>query len=237
MSESCPKILKLMDLFHVLNRGVEKRTIFLDDRDRFRFIHNLFEFNDQNRVEARNIFNKSAKTNFSDIGCQKVRRPRKLLVDIHAFCLMPSHYHLLLSERVEHGIPLFMKKINMGYAKYFNERNQRTGALFQGRYRSVAVKREAHFIYLPYYIHLNPLDMEAPTWREGKINNPEKTIKFLENYRWSSYLDYVGKKNFPSVTNRSFLSKVLSGADNYKKETMDWVRKMDYSIFQEVALE
>ena len=74
-------------------------------------------------------------------------------------------------------------------------------------------------------------------WKDLITEGVNKILEYLKNYRWSSYLDYVGKKNFPSLTNRSFLSKVLGGAGNYKKETMDWVRKMDYSIFQEVALE
>ena len=111
----------MMELFHVLNRGVDKRKIFLDNQDHFRFIHNLYEFNDEDRVEASSYyFNQSF-----DIGCRKIeRRQRKLLVEVHAFCLMPNHYHLLLSSRVDSGIPKFMKKINMGYSKYFNLKNK-----------------------------------------------------------------------------------------------------------------
>lgn len=226
-----------MELFHTLNRGVDKRTIFLDDSDRFRFVHNLFEFNDQNRVEARNIFNKSAKSEFSDIACQKDYRPRKLLVDVHAFCLMSNHYHLLLSAKVENGVSRFMKKLNMGFSKYFNQKYKRTGTLFEGRYRSVAVVKEAHLIHLPYYIHLNPLDLVTPTWRERRLDNPDKAIEFLENYRWSSYLDYIGKKNFPSVTNRNFLLNFLGNPVNYKKETIRWIKEMDYSGISKLTLE
>ncbi|MEK7077754.1 MAG: transposase, partial [Patescibacteria group bacterium] len=105
-----------MELVHVLNRGVDKRTIFLDDEDRFRFIHDLFEFNDQGRVNnVFYLFNK-----YNDIASHYIERKRKLLVDIHAFCLMPNHYHLLLSPRVDDGIVKFMKKLGIGYAKYFN---------------------------------------------------------------------------------------------------------------------
>ncbi|MBI2677130.1 MAG: transposase [Candidatus Yanofskybacteria bacterium] len=228
-----------MEVFHVLNRGVDKRNIFLDDSDRFRFVHNLFEFNDQNRVEARNIFNKSAKTGFSDTGCQKDHRSksRELLVNIHCFCLMPNHYHLLLSSRVPNGVSLFMHKLNMGFSKYFNLKYERTGTLFEGRYKSVAVTSDTHFLYLPYYIHLNPLDLVAPTWRERKINDSRKAIEFLENYRWSSFLDYIGEKNFPSVTTRSFILKFLDNPGKYKKETIRWLKEMDYSNIGELTLE
>ena len=222
-----------MELFHVLNRGVDKRKIYLDDKDYFRFIHDLFEFNDKNSANSTWWhFHQS-----HDVGRREIKKKRELLVDIHAFCLMPNHYHLLLSPKIENGIPLFMKKINGGFAKYFNLKNERTGTLFEGRYKSVAVVNDAHLTRLPYYIHLNPLDLHSPEWREGKIANPDKAINFLENYRWSSYLDYIGKKNFPSVINKSFLSGVIGNVDNYKKETLEWVNKMDYPETNSVLLE
>lgn len=223
-----------MELVHTLNRGVDKRVIFLDDRDRFRFIHDLYEFNDQDRTNTNfYYFQKS-----HDIACREInRKPRKLLVDIHAFCLMPNHYHLLLSPRIQNGISLFMKKLNMGFAKYFNQKYERTGTLFEGRFHSAAVTNESHLIHLPYYIHLNPLDLVTPTWRQRKIDNPDRAIAFLENYRWSSYLDYIGKKNFPSVTNRNFLLEILGDVDNYKRETIEWIQKMDYDAIKELLLE
>ena len=213
----------MLEIFHVLNRGVDKRNIFLDDQDRFRFIHDLFEFNDQNSTCTNSYhFYKSL-----DIECRKiVRKPRQLLVEILVFCLMGNHYHLLLSPLVKEGIPRFMKKLNMGYAKYFNEKYKRKGTLFEGRYKSVSVIKEKHFSYLPYYIHFNPLDFVFPDWRNGKVGNSKKATSFLLKYRWSSHLDYLGIKNFPSVTNRSFLLEILGGADEYKNSIRDWLKEM-----------
>jgi len=224
----------MMELFHVLNRGVDKRKIFLDNQDHFRFIHNLYEFNDEDRVEASSYyFNQSF-----DIGCRKIeRRQRKLLVEVHAFCLMPNHYHLLLSSRVDSGIPKFMKKINMGYSKYFNLKNNRSGTLFEGKYKSIFIKEEAQFIHIPYYIHLNPLDLCLPEWRERKMTASTKAFNFLENYRWSSYLDYIGQKNFPSVTSREFLSNFCGGPKKYKLETFNWLKEMEFTEIKAFALE
>ena len=223
-------------LFHTLNRGVDKRQIFLDDQDRFRFIHDLYEFNDQDWVNTTfHIFKK-----YNDIGYRNIEgKKRKLLVDIHAFCLMPNHYHLLLSPKIKDGIPQFMKKLNMGYAKYFNRKYQRSGALFQGKYKSVLVKDESHFIHLPYYIHLNPLDIMAPEWRMGGVNNANKANNFLEKYRWSSFLDYTGVKNFPSVTNRLFLLDFFGGTRQYKNNVMQWLYDPVHMVEQvvEVVLE
>ncbi|MEK7114968.1 MAG: transposase [Patescibacteria group bacterium] len=149
------------------------------------------------------------------------------MVNIHAFCLMPNHYHLLLSENIENGIPRFMKKLNMGYALYFNEKYEREGALFQGRYKSAPIVNEAHFIHIPYYIHLNPLDLKFPSWRAREINNWRNVINYLNTYRWSSYLDYIGIKNFPSVTQRDFLNEYFESPKNYISSVANWLKNMD----------
>lgn len=222
-----------MDLVHTLNRGVDKRKIFMDDQDYFRFVHDLYEFND--RAPANNLWWNFQRS--SDIVSHYDKPKRKLLVDIHIFCLMPNHYHLLLSSKVENGISLFMRKLNVGYAKYFNQKYKRTGALFEGRYKAVPIIEEAHFIHIPYYIHLNPLDLCAPEWRERKMNDSARAIKFLESYHWSSYQDYIGKENFPSVTNRSFLTKFFQGKGNYHKETLSWIKEMDHSGLKKLTLE
>jgi len=225
-----------MGIFHVLNRGVDKRKIFLDKQDYFRFIHDLFEFNDQDRINTTFY----AFKKFNDIASRKIKKERKLrkiLVDIYAFCLMPNHYHLLLKPRVEKGISKFIKKLDMGYAKYFNQKYHRTGALFEGRYKAVLVEGDSHFIHLPYYIHLNPLDLKFPEWRNKEIKNYKEAMKFLENYRWSSFSDYIDKKNFPSVTSRQFLLEFFGGPEQYKKDTLKWFKEIDLKEIKDLILE
>ncbi|MDP2939711.1 MAG: transposase [Candidatus Omnitrophota bacterium] len=217
---------------------MDKRKIFLDKHDYFRFIHNLFVLNEQ-RVVHTTRYNPQnfEKTQNEKVGDQTgdraspqfkgKREPRKLLVDIHAFSLMSNHYHLLLSPKIENAIPKFMNKLNMAYAKYFNIKYKRMGTLFESRYKSIPVEKEHHFYHLPYYIHLNPLDIEFPEWREGRLKSYTKAMEFLENYRWSSHPDYTGKKNFPSVTNRNFLLDVFSGEEKYKQSIEQWLKDMD----------
>lgn len=222
-------------LWHVVNRGVDKREIFLDDKDHLRFIHDLFEFNDTAPVNnITYFFDKNPKV-FARPYIE--RRPRELLIEILAFSLMPNHYHLFLRPRFDDGVTRFMKKLNMGYARYFNEKYQRTGALFQGRYKSIAVTNEPHFIYLPYYVHLNPLDLVTPEWRERTLRNPEKALKFLDSYRWSSHLDYAGKKNFPSVTHREFLTECFGGPEQYKQNLKQWLQNLNLESIRHLTLE
>ena len=195
-----------MEILHVCNRGVDKRTVFLDDSDKLRFIHDMFAFNDSDPT-----------ANYAQPGRHN-EHSRDCLVSIHAYCLMPNHYHLLLSALVDDGVSLFMKKLNGGYSKYFNERYARTGALWQGRYRRTYVERDAHMLYIPYYIHLNPLDLTHPEWRTGSVRKADQALAALKAYRWSSHLDYSGIKNFPSLLDRSFLAHELGTPLRYERE-------------------
>jgi len=212
-------------IYHIYNRGVEKRDIFMDDHDRFQFIHDLFEFNDENAAVGLQKYNKK----FAEVEPAEVQPPqiqikrrqrkdeRKLLVEILAFVLMPNHFHLLLRQKIDNGVSRFMQKIGTGYTMSFNKKYERVGSLFQGRYRAVLVEKDAHLRYLPFYIHLNPTKLTCGGSTSTGWN-------FLENYRWSSLPDYIGKKNFPSVIQREFLSIILGSNEEHKKEIKNWLR-------------
>ena len=194
-----------MEFWHLIGRGVEKRDIVLDDSDRTRFMHDLYVFNDAKPTPNFVVLDRHDNT-----------RKRERLVDIHAFCLMKNHYHMLVSERIEGGISLFMQKLNMGYTKYFNDKYERSGALWQGKYRKVLIERDAHFLYIPFYVHLNPLDYVAPEWRSGKVKKAQKALESLLEYRWSSHLDYLGMHNFPSLIRMDVLRPILGARKSYE---------------------
>ena len=143
-----------------------------------------------------------------------MKRERERIVDIHGWVLMNNHYHLLLSERAEGGITSFLRKLNVGYAKYFNEKLKRSGALFQGRTKKILIERDAHFLYILHYIHLNPLDylQGSENWRvrnEMRVSNMAEALTHLESYRWGSYLDYAGRHNFPSILTKTLFQEAL----------------------------
>jgi len=196
-----------MELYHVMNKGVDGRAIFLDDQDRVRFVHDLYEFNDTAPAAEFLI------PSLPEMSGRGTSRHRNRLVDIHGWELMKDHYHLLLSERVEGGRTLFLRKLS-GYARYFNERHKRRGNLFQGNTKKVLIARQEHFLYILHYLHLNSLDYlpGAKKWRErdkGTISDIPKALEYLKNYRWSSYPDYCGILNFPSILTKSFFNDAL----------------------------
>lgn len=96
----------------------------------------------------------------------------------HGYCLMENHYHLLL-ETPRENLSQIMHHINGAYTTYYNVKTSRSGHLFQGRYRSILVEKDAYCLELSRYIHLNPV-------RAGMVKN-------VEDYPWSSYLSYIGK--------------------------------------------
>jgi putative transposase len=220
------------EIYHIYNRGVERRNIVQNDKDRFRFIHDLFEFND--KAPTLNVgYHHTAKTT--------PRRTRKLLVEILCFCIMPNHYHFLIKQLVDNGITLFMRKLGTGYTNYFNTKYQRVGPLFQGKFKAVLVKQEPHLLYLPHYIHLNPLDLIIPKWRVQQIQNIQKALTFLESYRWSSYLDYINIRNFPALTNRDSLLEFYDfktkSVDNYKNELKEWLHNISLTPIDDILIE
>jgi len=216
------------EIYHIYNRGVDKRDIFMEDEDRFRFVHDLFEFNDKNPTINLALYLKSKNNKLKEVGLPNIKRqPRKKLVEILAYCLINNHFHLLVRQKTENGITEFMRKIGTGYTNYFNNKYERTGSLFQGKFKSVNVKKDSHLMYLPIYIHLNPLDYKFKEWREGKIGDPEKAISFLNNYRWSSCMDYMGKKNFPSIIQKDFLLHRLGNEEKQKEEIFNWIKSFD----------
>jgi len=194
-------------IYHVFNRGVEKRDIFLDDKDYLRFVHDLNEFNDIKPVRNLHYFfnHKTGNVEARKLYSYQEREP---IVEILVFTLMPNHYHLMLKQIIDNGIVKFMQKLGTGYKMYFNKRYSRVGCLFQGRFKAVHLTRKEHFIHLPHYIHTNPY-------------RGSTSIYDLENYRWSSFPDYVGKKNFSSVTERKFLLDIFGGEEQFRLYTQD----------------
>jgi len=204
--------------YHVYNRGVEKRNIFRDDEDRFRFIHDLYEFNDQDAVLNSQFYYRGP----TSIVARK--KQRKLLVNILCFCLMSNHYHLILEQLVDNGISLFMQKLG-GYVYSFNLKYERVGPLFQGKFKAIEIENENYLLHLSRYQHINPAEFIEPNWKEEGIKDWKRAVQFLESYRWSSFLDYIGKKNLPSVTQRELINTYFEKPEDYKKFVMEFLLK------------
>ena len=210
------------EFYHIFNRGVEKRDIFQQTSDYFRFIFCLYELNDKNLIKMRDRIDE--RKNRKHTGATRVDK-RDPLVEVIIFCLMPNHYHLILRPLIDNGISLFMKKLGDSYVGYFNEKYNRKGmgSLFQGRFKAVHVQTDEQFMNLVCYIFTNPIEFLEKNWKKIGIKDTKKAIKFLESYRWSSFLDCIGIANFPSVTKRNFIMEFFDSSTKIKEAVENWI--------------
>lgn len=146
-------IFSTNEIYHIYNRGVEKRLIFLNKREYIRFIDTANYYRFANCPIKFSYFKKSALKEREAI-LDNLKRDAKLLVDIFAFCLMPNHFHFLLKQLTDKGVSKFMAKVTSGFSHYFNTCHDRTGHLFQGNFGAVRIEDEEQFMHVSRYIFI-----------------------------------------------------------------------------------
>lgn len=195
------------EYYHIYSRGVEKRIIFLDKEDYFHFLKLLYICNSTRSITLRNI-----GENFDR---------EKTIIDIGAYCLMPNHFHLLCYEKTENGISVFMKKLLTAYAMYFNKKYERTGILFQGRFKSEHASTDRYLKYLYAYIHLNPAKLKESKWRELKNYNSKELLSFIKEYPYSSLYEYLNNKT--RIINPDVFPSYFPNAKTHLDNLFEWL--------------
>lgn len=155
--------------YHVMNRGAGRRKIFKDRMDREIFLQTLGE------------------------ACHQ------FCIEIHAYCLMGNHYHLLV-KTPQANLSRAMRHINGVYTQRYNRSNKTDGALFRGRYKAILVDSDAYLLHLSKYIHLNPISA--------------RIVDSLEEYEWSSYIAYIDKVKAPIWLMRDEVYGQLTGTEH-----------------------
>lgn len=174
------------EYYHLYNRGTDKRKIFTSANDYARFTALLYLCNSDIRVDIGDFLRQGLT--LSEIF--KVKRGEEL-ISIGSYCLMPNHFHILVREKIEGGISLFMQKLQTAYTMYFNKKQERSGALFQGTFKAQHATKDTYLKYLFAYINLNPIKLIDSTWKEQGIKNLFESEKYLNGYKYSSYLDLL----------------------------------------------
>ncbi len=204
------------EFYHLYNRGTEKRNIFIRDLDYKRFIALLFLANQKQPTDL-----KIQGRTLEEI--TELRRA-KTLVNIAAYCLMPNHFHILVREHTRGGISKFMQKLLTGYTMYFNKRNDRNGALFQGKFKATHVSNDRYLNYLIAYIHLNPIKLIEPKWKEQGIVDQQRAKRYLEKYKHSSYLNFLDQERLENIImTRNVLPKYFLSKLDFKQLVTDWL--------------
>ena len=173
--------------YHVYNRGVEKRRIFLDDQD-YRVFLQLLKF----YLEPNLNPEKHPLTDLTGFSPARIRPITTLHqeVELNCYCLMPNHFHLLVKQRSRDGMKKLLLRLLTTYSMYFNRRHERVGHLFQGPYKAALVDNDNYLLHLSRYIH----------------QNPTLTKGFLGEYPYSSYPIYIGEKKADWLNTEPILS-------------------------------
>lgn len=160
--------------YHVLSRGNERREIFFDEKDYNKFLE----------IIGRTV--------------------ERFKIEVHAYVLMPNHFHLLLRTK-EANLSKAIQWLGVSYSVWFNKKHKRSGHLFQGRFKSFLVENEKYFAAMCFYIHGNP-------YRARIVDN-------LAQYRWSSYNGYVIEKyQEPWLITDLFLSMYGGNRNKFRRE-------------------
>ena len=191
--------------YHIFNRGVDKRKIFLSDRDYQRFLISMELLNDERdglMEEWRNFKKNNPKAAFSDFRELGSRKP---LVSFVVFCANPNHYHFILRQRKQKGIERFMHKLGTSYTNYFNVKNKRKGSLFQGKFKAIYIDSNEYLLYLSAYINKN---------------------NFIHGYNKNDSWKYSSLQEYLSSEGRGLCDKkVVLGQFANRKECADFMEK------------
>lgn len=202
------------EYYHIYNRGTDKRKIFNDQKDYQRFMESLYLFNSTERVVLRLVPKKD----------RFIYDREETIVDIGAYCLMPNHFHLLVRAKNDDGVSSFMEKIQTAYSMYFNKKYKRSGSLFEGPFKAQHINRDEYLKYLFSYIHLNPIKIINPKWKEVGINDINKSKEFLNSYKISSYQDYTtGDRLEANILNRKAFPEYFRGTKDFNDFIKFWL--------------
>lgn len=163
------------EIYHVFNRGVEKRTIFSTSSDFKRALESV------NYYRFAGLFIRYS--HFIRLRPELKKQITDSLtsqeVSIIAYCLMPNHFHFLLRQENKDGIRKFLSKFSNSYSKYYNTKHERVGPLFQGRFKAVRVESNEQLLHLSRYLHLNPIASFLTSEAD------------LDKYPWHSFREYL----------------------------------------------
>lgn len=201
--------LVIGETYHIYNKSIAEYIIYNNEEEFLRMLSVICYYRGE-RPEVS--FSRFLRDNNAEKDHSKnsyVLQDKKALVEIISYCLMPTHFHLILKQLVDNGMSIFMSNVGNSYARYFNLKHKRKGPLWEGGFKSVLIKTDAQLLHLTRYIHLNPVTahlVNAPEkWSMSSYNEYLSTIE--ENKRICNYKDIL---DIEPVSYRRFVEDRIS---------------------------
>jgi len=203
--------------YHLFNRSVARVPIFTSKQEFTRVIELLNYYQYDNCPVPFSKLKRLNREMQSGIWGSLEKNGQKL-IDLICYCLMPNHFHLLVKQDQDQGITHFLRIFQNSYAKYFNTKNNRSGPLFQSRFKAVLIENDSQLLHVSRYIHLNPYTSLLIKKKED-----------LLDYPWSSFVEYLGR-SFQFCQTEMILGHFKNG-----KTYLDFV--MDQADYQRTLAE
>lgn len=210
------------EFYHIYNRGNDKRLIFHDKQDYSYFISLLFIANSNKAFNIVRLM-RNARASIFSVPIEQD------LISIGAYVLMSNHFHILIIQKQEGGISKFMQKICTGYVMYYNKKYKHSGSLFEGKFKSRHLNTDKYLKYIFSYIHLNPVKLIDKFWKERGIKNINKSLSYLNNYEYSSFIDYSldFSREESVILEPEYFPDYFLNESNLYKEMIEWLSFKD----------
>lgn len=186
-------------LYHICSKSIAGYRIFKENGDYERMLEMLKYYSCKDRPIRFSVYYEAAVEKGLDLPGLDIKNSPKL-VDLIAYCLMPTHIHLLVCQLIDDGISIFIKDMLNSYSRYFNIKYNRKGPLWQGRFKSIFIETDEQLLHLTRYIHLNPTS-------DNLVSKPE-------DWPYSSYQEYIGEADLSLCRMAPYLEII---PDNYRE--------------------
>ena len=202
------------EFYHIYIHSIEDLKIFPKKRDYERFLTLMFAANNKGKIPR---LERHSGLNLAwDIVTGKVKLEEPL-IDIVCFCLMPTHFHLLLRERKDGNISKYLHRILLSHSKYINIKYERRGHLFESKFNSKHVDTNGYLLTLSSYIHKNPKDL--PDWKNKE-----------NKYQWSSYQDFINQNRWNNLLSKNIIIDQFKNNKEYKNFVEENYQNIDSNL-------
>jgi len=196
-------VLTENETYHIFNRGLDRRPVFLNHWDFVRAWKTLdfYRFKNTSLNLAKVlVMGKEDKEKFFS----NLRKDSNKQVEVISYCFMPNHFHFLLKQKQKEGISTFLSNFTNSYTRYFNARHKRRGRLFEGVFKAVRIETEEQLMHVSRYFHLNPV-----------VSLVIKECE-LGDYNWSSFPEYLGECQGIEICDKEIVLSGFSSKEDYR---------------------
>jgi len=197
------------EFYHIYNRGVDGREIFLKTSDYQRFLDGLLAFNTNCPVTLRE-FDYGAKIAKNDKLCSLI-----------CYVLMKNHVHFVVRCANPENLSKYLQKVFIGYTAFFNEKYRRIGVLFQGGSKSQHIDSDRYIRHIVDYVHLNPLDYFIPEWRNHGVVSIKVAKNKLLDYQYSSLSAFIGTES-NSALDFDIIREIFPNPKEVLNSMLEW---------------